>query len=98
MRCFISVELPENIKKQLEDIQKYFDVNKNIRFTSKNNMHITLKFLGDIDINTVKDIEYALEKKLADVKAPEILIEGLDTFSNQKHIRGVWLKLTSREL
>ncbi|MCK5234365.1 MAG: RNA 2',3'-cyclic phosphodiesterase, partial [Candidatus Aenigmarchaeota archaeon] len=72
MRCFISVELPENIKKQLEDIQKYFDVNKNIRFTSKNNMHITLKFLGDIDINTVKDIEYALEKKLADVKAPEI--------------------------
>ena len=98
MRCFISVELPENIKKQLEDMQKYFDVNKNIRFTSKNNMHITLKFLGDIDINTVKDIEYALEKKLADVKAPEISIEGLDTFSNQKHIRGVWLKLTSREL
>ncbi|MCK4808081.1 MAG: RNA 2',3'-cyclic phosphodiesterase [Candidatus Aenigmarchaeota archaeon] len=98
MRCFISAELPENIKKQIEDMQKCFGVNKNIKFTSKNNIHITLKFLGNIDSNTVKDIEYALEKRLADIKAPRISIEGLDTFPDQKYIRGVWLKLTSREL
>jgi len=98
MRCFISAELPENIKKQIEEIQKSFDVNKSIRFTSKNNMHITLRFLGNIDSNTVKDIECALEKKLADIRAPEISIEGIDTFPDPKHIRGVWLNLTSREL
>lgn len=98
MRYFISAELPEDIKKQIEDMQKCFGVNKNIRFTSKNNMHITLRFLGDIDHKTMKNIEISLEEKLKDKRGPKILIEGLDTFPDQNRIRGVWLKLASREL
>ena len=98
MRCFISAELPENIKKQIEDIQKCFGVNKSIRFTSKDNMHITLRFLGDIDYETMKNIEISLEETLRYIRAPKISIEGLDTFPDKNHIRGVWLNLTSREL
>ncbi|MEA2004553.1 MAG: RNA 2',3'-cyclic phosphodiesterase [archaeon] len=98
MRCFISAELPEEIKKQIEEIQNSFGVNKAIRFTSKKNMHITLRFLGDIDSDTVKDIEHSIEKKLEDIKAPDISIEALEAFPNNRSIRGVWLKLASREL
>ncbi|MCK5234261.1 MAG: RNA 2',3'-cyclic phosphodiesterase [Candidatus Aenigmarchaeota archaeon] len=98
MRCFISAEFPEKIKKQIEEIQKSFGVNKAIRFTSKKNMHITLKFLGDIDSDTVRDIKYSIEKKLADIRAPDIAIEALEAFPNTNFIRGVWLRLTSREL
>ncbi|NOQ38195.1 RNA 2',3'-cyclic phosphodiesterase [archaeon] len=98
MRCFISAEIPENIKKQIEEIQKCFGVNKNIRFTSKNNMHITLRFLGDIDYKTMKNIDISLEETLRYIRAPEISIEGLDTFPDKNYIKGVWLRLTSREL
>ncbi len=98
MRCFISAELPEDIKKRMKDMQESFGVNRNIRFTDKKNMHITLRFLGDINSKTMKNIEISLEETLRDIRAPKITIEGLDTFPDKNRIRGVWLKLTSREL
>ncbi len=98
MRCFISAEMPEDIKKQIEEMQKCFSVNKKIRFTNKKNMHITLKFLGDIDSKTMKDIDISLKEELTDTKAPKISAECFDAFPNQHNIRGVWLKFNSREL
>ena len=98
MRCFISAELPEEIKKQIEEIQKSFGVNKAIRVTAIKNMHITLRFLGDIDSDTLRDMKQSIEKKLADIKAPDISIEALEAFPGSNQIRGVWLRLVSREL
>ena len=98
MRCSISVYIPEDIKKQIEEMQEGFSVNKDIRFTDNKSMHITLKFLGDIDSKTMKDIDISLEKELTGIMASKISTDCLDTFPDKNNIRGVWLKFNSREL
>ena len=60
MRIFISVEFPEEIKKELMLIQKEIDKLGLIRgkFTEPENIHLTLKFLGEIsdsELRAVKD-------------------------------------------
>lgn len=45
-RIFIAVNLPENIKKKLADYQLKWP-NLPARWTKKENLHITLDFLGD---------------------------------------------------
>ena len=45
-RIFIAINLPENIKKKLADYQSKWP-NLPARWTKKENLHITLTFLGD---------------------------------------------------
>lgn len=57
-RVFVAINLPEEIKKQLEkyqkDIQDKFNLNQGegfsewAKWTIKDNLHITLEFLGDL--------------------------------------------------
>jgi len=50
-RIFIAINLPEEIKKELIKFQEDFAMHNNsewARWTSKDNLHITLEFLGDL--------------------------------------------------
>ena len=58
-RIFIAINLPENIRRELEKYQKKIqglfaslspegDFAGPVKWTSKNNLHITLEFLGDL--------------------------------------------------
>ena len=47
MRCFIAIELPNEVKKEIFKIQKKLPQAK-LKLVSHENMHLTLKFLGEI--------------------------------------------------
>jgi len=59
MRAFISLELPEEIKKEIVKIQ-----NKLPEFigkkTEKQNLHLTLKFLGEVGEEELEKIKKKL--------------------------------------
>lgn len=65
-RCFIGLSIPDDIKTELSSIQETIklDVPIDGRYTSVDNMHLTLKFIGDI---THSDYEL-LKNKLDQVK------------------------------
>lgn len=91
MRCFISIDIPENIKKEIEKIQEQLP-----EFTGKKteakNLHLTLKFLGEMPDEKV---ELAKEKlKEIKIKKFEAEINLIGVFS-EKIIRIVWLHLTN---
>jgi len=50
MRAFISIEIPEEVKDYIVKIQKTIQQTNLIKakFTGKDNIHLTLKFLGEI--------------------------------------------------
>jgi len=64
MRLFIAIELPENVKEYLAEIQEEIrnNVADKIRCINKNQIHLTLKFLGEIQPNIVEKIKSNLEK------------------------------------
>ncbi|RMF55536.1 RNA 2',3'-cyclic phosphodiesterase [Candidatus Woesearchaeota archaeon] len=94
MRLFIAIELPEEIKKLLEKAQNHLKNNSDrVSWVKKENMHLTLKFLGEIsDENKVIK---ALKKVV--FKPFEAETSDLGVFPSQNYIKVVWLGLKSSE-
>ena len=92
-RCFISINLPKNVGEEIGKIQESLP-----EFNGKNteirNMHLTLKFLGEIDSEKISNVS----KNLRNVKFSEIKakIDSIGVFS-EKHIRIVWLHMKGVE-
>jgi len=86
MRTFIAIEIPEKIKKEIVKIQKQLPEFKG-KLTESENLHLTLKFLGEVDEKTLSEIK----KKLKQIKTKkfEAKINSLGMFSD----RIVWLNM-----
>lgn len=56
-RVFIAIEFDNNIKNYLREIQnKIMNISEKGNFTSLDNFHLTLKFIGGTDSNTIDNI------------------------------------------
>lgn len=80
MRVFIAIDLPEDIKEKISSFYK--DVKGvNGKFVEKENLHITLKFLGELQPNFVEKIK----EKLNEIKFRKftISISGIGTFNRR---------------
>lgn len=94
-RCFIAVNLPEEIKEKIGKLAEKLDVD-GIKPVETNNLHITLKFLGEIDDETIGKIENTLDKIKLDKF--NISIEGIGVFPNENYVKVVWIGCISKEL
>jgi|AntAceMinimDraft_18_1070375.scaffolds.fasta_scaffold21630_3 2'-5' RNA ligase len=97
MRCFISIELPENIKSQ---IFHAFEKLKNSKlcqgnFTKKNNLHLTLKFFRNISQEKLEQIK----KTLKEIDFPQFPVETgkIGFFPNEKYIKILWIELIASD-
>ena len=90
MRTFIAIEIPEKIKKEIVKIQNYLPEFKGKK-TEFENLHLTLKFLGEVDEKKIEEVK----KKLREVKLNsfESEIKDIGMFSE----RIVWLGITNCE-
>jgi len=96
MRCFIAFELPKEIKDYLFEIEeKIRDSNAKIHFIAKKNFHGTLKFLGNIDGNLLKDVKERLNK--IKFKSFKVKLDKIGIFPNENYIRVVWIGLNPKE-
>ena len=90
MRVFISLELPEIVKKEIVKIQKIFSKDFSGKITSTKNLHLTLKFIGEISEETVEKIKEKLRKIKFNEFSAEI--DSVGVFS-EDFIRIFWVHL-----
>jgi 2'-5' RNA ligase len=89
MRTFIAVPLPNDCRDTLERIQKPMrSMGADVRWTSISSIHLTLKFLGEIDPSRVPEIAAGL-RTIAAIPF-ELRIRGLGTFPNLHNPRVIW--------
>ena len=96
MRLFIAIEIPEEIKDYLCRIQQEIADSKNkIRLVDKGNMHLTLKFLGEVQPNKVE----ILNENLKDIpfKPFSVNLDSIGVFPSEDYIRVVWVGLKPEE-
>ncbi|MBA2862775.1 RNA 2',3'-cyclic phosphodiesterase [Methanococcus maripaludis] len=92
MRCFLAIELKSELKDILENLKKQFNL-KGIKTVEKENLHITVKFLGDVDDKKLEEIlesDLKIEKVISEIK-------GVGTFPNEEYIRVIWVGTTNLE-
>ena len=91
MRCFIGIDLPIVAVKEIQKIQKKLKSNFVGRLTTSENLHLTLKFLGEIENSVINDVK----KRLFSIKhSPfELTLKDVGVFS-QKFIKIIWVKVS----
>ena len=90
MRTFISIEIPEEIKDEIVKIQKHLPEFEG-KSIEKENLHLTLKFLGEISPDLVNNVKASLS--YIKFKPLKLELKSIGTFSYQNNPRIVWLKI-----
>lgn len=85
MRLFLAINLPEEVKKRLFELGRPLPGFGDVKAVEEENIHLTLKFLGDAEPERVIA---ALEK--VKFKPFDVALKGVGVFPSPDYIRVVW--------
>lgn len=89
-RGFIAVEIP--ITEAILAILKDLSLSEaNIKLVKPENIHITLKFLGQTSIDQIENIEYIMKQTISDIQPHTIRLVGTGVFPNEQYIKVIWI-------
>lgn len=93
MRLFLAIDLPKEMKEYLFELEKKFKEVK-VTWVAKKNLHITLKFLGEVEEKKLENL-----KKLISIKQKPLLLHlsQIDFFPNIKSPRVIWGAIEPKE-
>jgi 2'-5' RNA ligase len=99
MRTFIAIDLNPDIKKALSLLVDELDKgHKNIRWVKHEGMHLTLKFLGEIDREKVPEIEKVLKTISEKYSSFSLKFKGTGSFPpGMKNPRVLWVGIEEEE-
>ena len=98
IRAFIAIELPETIKSSIETIQaRLKSLELPLRWVRVENIHLTMKFLGDIKKIEIESIESVLRDSVK-MQAPLTLsAKGVGVFPGIRRPRVLWVGIHDHE-
>lgn len=92
IRTFIAVELPREIQDKLGQLQTDFKASMpDVRWTKHGNIHLTLKFLGDVPLSKIDKIGEALREVAVRFSSFTMSLAGIGAFPNSRKPRIVWV-------
>ena len=96
MRTFVAVEIPDALRTEMIAYQKRLQsFDARVRWVKPHQMHITLKFLGEID-QTQADLLDELFQSVAHEAEPfEVDVQGLGAFPNLRRPSILWSGITA---
>jgi 2'-5' RNA ligase len=90
LRLFVALEIPEDVRKNLAElIRELRGVAPQAKWVRAENLHITLKFIGEIAAEKLDPIRGALAKARSD-SLVKLDFRGLGFFPNEKNPRVFW--------
>ncbi len=92
MRTFIAIELNPAIKSELSYIQRELKpIGADVKWVKPGSMHLTLKFLGNIDQSTISDTKKLLDTIASAHKPFEITLFKIGGFPKLDNPRVLWV-------
>jgi len=92
IRAFIGFELPEKIRSFISSIQEDLKSNKlDARWVQVKNIHLTLKFLGNINEEDAQRVGKAIFKSAADHAPISLAAKGIGAFPDINRPNVLWV-------
>ena len=88
IRTFIAIDFPPEFKGKIIEIQSKLD-DFNLKLVDSDIVHITLKFLGDVDENRIEPIASALDEILS--PSFDAVVRNVGVFPKPEYIKVIWL-------
>ena len=91
MRCFTGIDLSKDSINEILRLQQIIKPHFIGKITETENLHLTLKFLGEVEEDTVNEIK----RRLSSIKHPsfQLTLLSLGVFSRQ-FIKIFWIKVS----
>src|SRR5438067_428931 len=91
IRTFIGVDPGEEIRQQLVAVQQNLGrETPDVKWVERENLHVTLLFLGEVDDRELPAVCRAVEKGTSSQKVFNLAVEGIGCFPNPRRPRTVW--------
>ena len=92
LRCFIAVELPEEVKAGLSELQAQLKPGQfPVKWVNPYSIHLTLKFLGNVDADRTSQITEATAEAVQGVSPFNLEIKELGVFPNPRRVQVIWV-------
>lgn len=97
MRCFIAIDLSDEVKRELSKVQEELQELKDVkmRLVEPKKLHFTIKFLGEISDFQVNKVKQALKE--IKFNAFSVKLNDLGTFPTLQYIRIIWVDAKPKE-
>ncbi len=92
-RTFIAIELDEAVKMAFASVQRRLraePISGFVRWVAPEGIHLTLKFLGDIDSERVPEVLAAMQMACAGMAPFELAVRGAGCFPNFERPNVIW--------
>lgn len=98
MRCFVAVELNDGIKEKLTKAQELFRrLDGKITLVKPSQMHLTLKFLGEVPDSQITEIAGKMKSAAGKIKPFDCEIEGLGAFPKPESPKILWIGIKQND-
>lgn len=93
MRTFIAVEIPDAVRQAIgtyiQHIERPFG--RNVKWVATDNLHFTLKFIGEIGEEKIELVRRCMEASVAENSPFTLTIGGIGCFPSPQQLRVVWI-------
>ena len=94
IRCFVAIECGgDELAAKFREVRKMFEATRaDMKFVEPENIHLTLKFLGEIEPSLVEQVSHFVKE--TSFKPFDARLEGIGVFPNLRKPRIVWAGIT----
>jgi 2'-5' RNA ligase len=95
VRCFIAIELPDGVKRGLRELQAQLKAGSSapVKWVDPANIHLTLKFLGNVAADRIDEISLAMTEAARGTPPFSLEIKELGVFPNPRRVQIIWVGL-----
>ncbi|MFC2032998.1 RNA 2',3'-cyclic phosphodiesterase [Chloroflexota bacterium] len=96
IRSFVAIELADNEKKALNRMQSLLKSGGQfpVKWVDPFSVHLTLKFLGNINPDNIEQITGAMEEAARGIPPLLLEINGLGVFPNPRRVQVIWVGIS----
>jgi len=96
IRSFIAIELPDELKLGLSQLEARLKVGKQpgVKWVDPYSIHLTLKFLGSITTDRISEITKAIEEAVQGISPFHLEVKSLGVFPNLRRVQVAWVGIS----
>ncbi len=96
VRSFIAIELPDELKLGLAQLEAHLKMSKQpwVKWVDPYSIHLTLKFLGSIAADRISEITKAMEEAIQGIFPFYLEVKDLGVFPNLRRVQVAWVGIS----
>ncbi len=92
IRTFLAIELPRALLRKIEEVQGGLRSSQaDVRWVTPENLHLTLKFFGNIDESQIEPIVQSMDQAVQETPPILLRAKGMGAFPNLRNPRVIWI-------